>query len=315
MRNADLALYDAKNAGKNRYAVFATDDARGRPRPALAHQRPAARDRPRRARRLLPAAGRPRDAADHRPRGAGALAAPAAAAAAARPVHPARRGDRPDRAARPDGAADGAARDRPLAARPRDPPRPAHRRERQRPPAAGPGHRRRRHGRSSGERHRARRRSCSRSPRASCCPGDGTIARAAARAGRARRAPLHRRLRHRLLVAVLPADAAGQRPQAGPGVRRGAARHRERVRPGPHHPRPGRAPSGCRRSSPRASSAPSSGSSLLSLGYSVGQGFHLAVPMPADRIPSSSPGSSGRARRDWHEEIVRSRESGTAVPH
>ena len=23
MRNADLALYDAKNAGKNRYAVFA----------------------------------------------------------------------------------------------------------------------------------------------------------------------------------------------------------------------------------------------------------------------------------------------------
>ena len=35
--------------------------------------------------------------------------------------------------------------------------------------------------------------------------------------------------------------------------------------------------------------------SLLSLGYRVGQGFHLAVPMPAERVPSSSPGCrSGR---------------------
>ena len=38
--------------------------------------------------------------------------------------------------------------------------------------------------------------------------------------------------------------------------------------------------------------------SLLSLGYSVGQGFHLAVPMPAERIPTFLSGlrAPGRGR-------------------
>jgi diguanylate cyclase (GGDEF)-like protein/PAS domain S-box-containing protein len=55
--------------------------------------------------------------------------------------------------------------------------------------------------------------------------------------------------------------------------------------------------------------------SLLSLGYSVGQGFHLAVPMAADRIPTFLSGLQLPGEGDWHEEIVRSRENGSSVPH
>jgi len=55
--------------------------------------------------------------------------------------------------------------------------------------------------------------------------------------------------------------------------------------------------------------------SLLSLGYSVGQGFHLAVPMAADRIPTFLSGLQRPGEADWHEEIVRSHEPGSTVPH
>jgi EAL domain-containing protein (putative c-di-GMP-specific phosphodiesterase class I) len=55
--------------------------------------------------------------------------------------------------------------------------------------------------------------------------------------------------------------------------------------------------------------------SLLSLGYSVGQGFHLAVPMAADRIPTFLSGLQRPGEADWHEEIVRTREPGSTVPH
>jgi diguanylate cyclase (GGDEF)-like protein/PAS domain S-box-containing protein len=49
--------------------------------------------------------------------------------------------------------------------------------------------------------------------------------------------------------------------------------------------------------------------SLLSLGYSVGQGFHLAVPMPAERIPDFLSGMNRPGDGDWE----RSRDAASAV--
>ena len=44
---------------------------------------------------------------------------------------------------------------------------------------------------------------------------------------------------------------------------------------------------------------PEQWASLLSLGYSVGQGFHLAVPMPAERVPDFLSGLSRPGDGDW----------------
>jgi diguanylate cyclase (GGDEF)-like protein/PAS domain S-box-containing protein len=44
---------------------------------------------------------------------------------------------------------------------------------------------------------------------------------------------------------------------------------------------------------------PEQWSSLLSLGYRVGQGFHLAVPMPAERVPEFLSGLSYAGDGDW----------------
>ena len=109
MRNADLALYDAKNAGKNRYAVFATKmHEAALARLSLTSDLRHAIDRGELVVYYQPLvdAGHRRD---HRARGAGALEPPRPRHAAARRVHRPCRGDRPDRAARPCGAADGAA--------------------------------------------------------------------------------------------------------------------------------------------------------------------------------------------------------------
>ncbi len=94
-------------------AVDERADARAhRPR-----ERPAPRTRARRAAPALPADGRPRDEGDRGLRGPRPLAAPDARAGPAAGVHPAGRGDRPDRAARPLGPRDrlpaGARGDRP----------------------------------------------------------------------------------------------------------------------------------------------------------------------------------------------------------
>ncbi|HEX7187888.1 MAG TPA: EAL domain-containing protein [Actinomycetes bacterium] len=43
--------------------------------------------------------------------------------------------------------------------------------------------------------------------------------------------------------------------------------------------------------------------SLLSLGYNVGQGFHLAVPMPADRVPEFLSGVSRPGDGDWERSL------------
>ena len=45
--------------------------------------------------------------------------------------------------------------------------------------------------------------------------------------------------------------------------------------------------------------------SLLSLGYSVGQGFHLAVPMPAERIPTFLSGLERPGDGDWERSVER----------
>jgi diguanylate cyclase (GGDEF)-like protein/PAS domain S-box-containing protein len=44
--------------------------------------------------------------------------------------------------------------------------------------------------------------------------------------------------------------------------------------------------------------------SLLSLGYSVGQGFHLAVPMPAERIPTFLSGLERPGEGDWERQVA-----------
>jgi EAL domain-containing protein (putative c-di-GMP-specific phosphodiesterase class I) len=47
--------------------------------------------------------------------------------------------------------------------------------------------------------------------------------------------------------------------------------------------------------------------SLLSLGYSVGQGFHLAVPMPAERVPEFLSGVSRPGDGDWERSVDEAR--------
>jgi EAL domain-containing protein (putative c-di-GMP-specific phosphodiesterase class I) len=49
--------------------------------------------------------------------------------------------------------------------------------------------------------------------------------------------------------------------------------------------------------------------SLLSLGYRVGQGFHLAVPMPAERVPEFLSGISHAGDGDWERSV-----EGTKLP-
>jgi EAL domain-containing protein (putative c-di-GMP-specific phosphodiesterase class I) len=44
--------------------------------------------------------------------------------------------------------------------------------------------------------------------------------------------------------------------------------------------------------------------SLLSLGYRVGQGFHLAVPMPAERVPEFLSGLSQPGDGDWERSVA-----------
>ena len=240
MRNADLALYDAKNAGKNRYAVFApTMHEAALARLSLTSDLRHAIERGELVVYYQPLVDLA-SARDHRARGAGALGAPRPRHAAARPVHPARRGDRADRAARSPGAAHRTTRRRALAERDHETHSDLHiavnvsGRQLQDPGIV--------------DDIRLAIRASGIEPstvvleitESVLLPGDGVDRRAAERPRRARRTSLHRRLRHRLLVAVLPADASRRRPEAGPGVRRAAAGHRQRVRAGAHDQGPRR---------------------------------------------------------------------------
>ena len=110
---------------------------------------------------------------------------------------------------------------------------------------------------------------------------DTDLAVAAARGAQgARRAARDGRLRHRLLVAELPQPLPGRHPQDGPLV---PARRRVADRRRRWPPRSSRSARRCSsRSSPRASSSPSSGTTLRELGCELGQGFYFARPMDAD---------------------------------
>ena len=115
LKNADLAMYAAKAAGRRTYRFFETDmEAEVRARRSL-EMRSAPGAGRRRLRGLLPALRRPADQRDHRLRGAGALAPSAARHDFARRVHPAGRGHRPDQPARRVGAEHGLQGSRELA--------------------------------------------------------------------------------------------------------------------------------------------------------------------------------------------------------
>ena len=106
-----------------------------------------------------------------------------------------------------------------------------------------------------------------------------------------RRADRHRRLRHRLLVAGLPAAVPDRHAQDRPGVRRRPRPRRARRR---HHPRRSwscRRPSACS-PSPRASRPRSSGSTSRALGCDLGAG--LPVLPPDRRRGASAPSSASR---------------------
>ena len=100
LKNADLALSRAKTEQRGTFPLLRSRHGCPRPGAPQDRDRSARRDRERRAAAVLPAAGRPRDRAHHRLRGADALAAPRARHGLAGRLHSGRRGDRPDRPAR-----------------------------------------------------------------------------------------------------------------------------------------------------------------------------------------------------------------------
>ena len=100
LKNADLALSRAKNDSRGTFSLLRGRHGRARPGAPQDRDRSARRDPERRAAAALPAAGRPRDRAHHRLRGAGALAASGARHDLAGRIHSGRRGDRPDQRAR-----------------------------------------------------------------------------------------------------------------------------------------------------------------------------------------------------------------------
>ena len=103
LQRADIAMYAAKEGGRG-FALYEPQQDHYSPAPPGARRRAAPRARERRARAALPAEGRRRQRPHRRRRGAGALEPPAPRPARPRRVHPARRADRPDRAADPLGA-------------------------------------------------------------------------------------------------------------------------------------------------------------------------------------------------------------------
>ena len=260
MRNADVAMYAAKAAGKGRYLVYETSMQIARRASARKWRREidkALRDEPVPA--ALPADRRAAFGLPAGSRGADPLEAPGAGHDHAGGVHPGGRGDRADRAARPLGARAGLPRGA------RSGRRACRRAARCGSASTSP--------RSSSEvRHLRRREARARDLRDR--PGlprdraDRERADAEQRGGArdahgaqdARRAHRDRRLRHRLLVADLPAPLPDRHPEDRPLVR-GAARQRRRRRRTSRARSSRSATRSTSRSSPRASSSSTSSAS------------------------------------------------------
>ena len=203
-------MYRAKAAGGDRFgAADAEADARAITRHALTNALPGGAGT-RRVLPRVPAAGAAARRQRARGRGAGALAAPAARRARPGPLHPARRGDRADRAARPLGAGRG------RAARPR-----SWQRQSRRPALRSTSTSRRRQlhdpglvadvAVDPGARPACRRTLLYLEVTESALIGDDDEPAGRAAPARRRRRPARdRRLRHRLLQPGQPAPAAGR---------------------------------------------------------------------------------------------------------
>ena len=218
MRNADLALYEAKNLGKNRHALFAPamhEQAVDTP-PAVS--RPERRHRARPAGAALPADRRPRDRRGGRRRGTREVAASRARPARPRSVRRVRRGERFDRAAGAVGSPHGVGSGYAMAEGDLGVQRAHLDRQLERTPGAG-GHPGRRRAVSTRRLRGTSVHTGSRDHRIDAATRrrrhDGTPPRA----GRPRRSAVHRRLRYRLLVAQLPSATPRRRAQVGARVR------------------------------------------------------------------------------------------------
>ena len=287
---ADAAMYLAKRAGRDRHATYdhATTTAvreasHGRPgRAAVAHRAGC-----RRADRALPAGRGPDHRRDDRNRGAGPAERPARRHGAADAVRPRRRELRPDRPPRRQRAAPGGAADRAVEGdaecRPRVRRRGQHLRTPARRPGPArlgahcPGRLRPGGGRGEPRAHRERvqrRRRAHRHARRAAVPGPPAD---------------DRRLRHRLVVAVVPAPLRRRLRQDRPLLRRRPGRRAQR--PGT----PGRGADGRaagHASSRRVSRPPSSWPCCGRWGAGSGR----ATSSPGRCPPTGSPRSCGAQR-------------------
>ena len=110
-----------------------------------------------------------------------------------------------------------------------------------------------------------------------------TVHRASAAAQGARRAARDRRLRHRLLVAQLPAALPDRHPQDRQAVRRRTSAPGAETRPWPARSS-GWATRSSSTPSPRASSGRDQRDALLELGCDLGQGHYFSRALPPDGI-------------------------------